>query len=141
MQVVGLGESQVWVKCAFISRCLLRKCHGYFLELHTVILSLRFLPEAFFLPQDKNFSSWGVSFLGQKRAVGKRGGISAKLFFKRCLVLRAFDAYQMRMKIFFLLGLPFTPPYLRIYESILQVVFRQEVMVTSITLKIFLSEA
>ena len=93
------------------------------------------------MPQDKNFSSWGVSFLGQKRAVGKRGGISAKLYFKRCLVLRAFDAYQMRMKIFFLLGLPFTPPYLRIYESILQVVFRQEVMVTSITLKIFLSEA
>ena len=70
------------------------------------------------MPQDKNFSSWGVSFLGQKRAVGKRGGISAKLYFKRCLVLWVFDAYQMRKKIFFLSGLPFTPPYLRIYEGI-----------------------
>ena len=39
-------------------------------------------------------------------------------FFKRCLVLTLFDAYQLRRKIFFLLGLPFTPPYLRIYEGI-----------------------
>ena len=35
LQVVGLGESQVSVKCAFISRCLLKKCRGHFLELHT----------------------------------------------------------------------------------------------------------
>ena len=35
VQVVGLGESQVSVKCAFISRCLLRKCRSHFLELHT----------------------------------------------------------------------------------------------------------
>ena len=47
-----------------------------------------------------------------------RGFLPANLFFKMCLVLRVFDAYQMRKKIFFLLGLPFTPPYLRIYEGI-----------------------
>ena len=35
LQVVGLGYSQVSVKCAVISRCLLRKCRGHFLELHT----------------------------------------------------------------------------------------------------------
>ena len=32
--------------------------------------------------------------------------------------MRVFDAYQMRKKIFFLLGLPFALPYLRIYEGI-----------------------
>ena len=47
-----------------------------------------------------------------------RGFLPANLFFKMCLVLRVFDAYQMRKKIFFLLGLPFTPPYLRIYEGV-----------------------
>ena len=41
-----------------------------------------------------------------------------KKFSKRCLVLSIFDAYQLRKKIFFLLGLPFTPPYLRICEGI-----------------------
>ena len=47
-----------------------------------------------------------------------RGLLPANLFFKRCLVLKLFDAYQMRKKIFFLLGLPFALPYLRIYEGI-----------------------
>ena len=46
------------------------------------------------------------------------GIISAKEFFQRCLVLNLFDAYQLKKKIFFLLGLPFTPPYLRIYEGV-----------------------
>ena len=45
------------------------------------------------------------------------GIISAKEFFQRCLVLSLFDAYQLKKKILFLLGLPFTPPYLRIYEG------------------------
>ena len=31
---MGLGISQVSVKGAVISRCLLRKCRGHFLELH-----------------------------------------------------------------------------------------------------------
>ena len=48
------------------------------------------------------------------------GIISAKEFFQRCLVLNLFDAYQLKKKIFFLLGLPFTPPYLRIYEGFLR---------------------
>ena len=47
-----------------------------------------------------------------------RGFLPANLFYKRCLVLKLFDAYQLRKKIFFLLGLSFTPPYLRIYEGI-----------------------
>ena len=34
LQVAGLGYSQVSVKCAVISRCLLRKCRGHFLERH-----------------------------------------------------------------------------------------------------------
>jgi hypothetical protein len=72
-----------------------------------------------FLPHDKIFLSWGVSFLEQKRAVGKWGDYFCKRNFpKRCLVLRLFDAYQLRRKIFYLLWLPFTPPYLRIYEGI-----------------------
>ena len=32
---LGVGCSQVVRECGVISRCLLRKCHGYFLELHT----------------------------------------------------------------------------------------------------------
>ena len=48
------------------------------------------------------------------------GIISAKEFFQRCLVLSLFDAYQLKKKIFFLLGLPFTPPYLRIDEGFLR---------------------
>ena len=46
-----------------------------------------------------------------------RGFFLSKKFFKWCLVLSLFDAYQLRKKIFFLLGLPFTPPYLRICEG------------------------
>ena len=66
-----------------------------------------------------------------------KGFFLSNLFFKRCLVLSLFDAYQLRKKIFFLLGLPFTPPYLRIYEEIFH---RTKVMAISVTLKIFLSE-
>ena len=73
-----------------------------------------------------------------------RGFFLSKKFSKWCLVLSLFDAYQLRKKIFFLLGLPFTPPYLRIYEGIffgrLKGTFRQKVMTTSVTLKLFLSE-
>ena len=35
-----------------------------------------------FLPHDENFSSWGVSFLGQKRAVGKWGDFSQQAYLK-----------------------------------------------------------
>ena len=66
-----------------------------------------------------------------------RGLFLPKKFSKRCLVLSIFDAYQLRRKIFFLLGLPFTPPYLRIYEGIFH---RTKVMAINVTLNLFLSE-
>ena len=66
-----------------------------------------------------------------------RGFFLSKKFSKWCLVLSLFDAYQLRKYIFFLLGLPFTPPYLRIYEGIFH---RTKVMTTSVTLNLFRSE-
>ena len=122
-----------------------------------------------FYPQDENFSSWGVSFLGQKRAVGKWGvytvisknwlffrwmfsfghsrclpieegtmsTLAAKQTFSRGCFFGHLAAYHLRKKIFFLLGLPFTHPYLRIYEDVFRAAFRPKVMVTSATSKIF----
>jgi hypothetical protein len=66
-----------------------------------------------------------------------RGFLPANLFFKMCLVLRVFDAYQMRKKYFSYWGclLPLLIyGYMRIF---FKVAFRQEVMVTSTTSKIF----
>ena len=74
-----------------------------------------------------------------------RGFLPANLFFKRYLVLKLFDAYQLRKKICphwpqsknFCKGLFFR--YLAAYhmKGFLKVIFQQKVMVTSTTLKIF----
>ena len=52
VQVVGLGESQVSVKCAFISRCLLRK--GYEAT-HSQILSKLTHAQLYFVSLAKVF--------------------------------------------------------------------------------------
>ena len=68
---------------------------------------------------------------------GTMSTLAAKQNLSRGCFFRHLAAYHLRKKIFFLLGLPFTPPYLRIYVGIFRAAFRPEVMATKTTSKIF----
>ena len=69
------------------------------------------------------FFSWMFSF-GHSRCLpieeGTMSTLAAKQTFSRGCFFGHLAAYHLRKKIFFLLGLPFTPPYLRIYEGFFQ---------------------
>ena len=102
------------------------------------------LSVAFFI-----FSKFSVSFLGQKRAVGKWGGyiVISKIdcFSDGCLVLGILDAYQLRKEIcphcpqnIFLQGGCFFRCLAAYHmKGFWQSPFRSEVMTTSATSKIF----
>ena len=88
-----------------------------------------------FLPW-RNFLSLGVSFLGQKRAVGKCGDYFCQRIFPKVFSFEHFRCLPIEEENIFLWGLPFAPPYLRIYEGIFH---WTKVMAISVTLEFFLS--